>query len=209
MKQDTRTRILVASLLLFNERGEPNTSINAIADAADLSPGNLHYHFRKKADIVEALLDEFSADMRRVLEPPEAGSMTVDDFWIFLHLAVEVLATYRFLFRDLETLTASYPKARRDLRRFVRALVAATHLYVNALQTESVLDIGKHEVAVLCRNLVILTLFSGRFDAVADSGVSADEAGLRIARSVLSLLLPYADAQAAPLLVHLAERYMH
>ena len=41
-----------------------------IADEVDISPGNLHYHFRKKALIVDALLDEFRVDAARVLDPP-------------------------------------------------------------------------------------------------------------------------------------------
>ena len=88
MRGDTRKRILVTSLLLFNEHGEPATTTNEIADEVDISPGNLHYHFRKKRQIVEALLDEFQADARRVLTQPEHALL--DDFWVFLHLLLEL-----------------------------------------------------------------------------------------------------------------------
>lgn len=97
MKRDTRTRVLVASLSLFNAKGEPNTTTNDIANEADISPGNLHYHFRKKSMLVDALLAEFQADVRRALQPPTNDEITLDDFWAFLHLLLEVFMAYRFL----------------------------------------------------------------------------------------------------------------
>ena len=106
MRGTTRNRILVASLLLFNEHGEPGTTTNEIADEVDISPGNLHYHFQKKRQIVEALLDEFSADAKRVLVVPDDA--TLDDYWVFLHLLLETAAAYRLLLRDLETLGEAF-----------------------------------------------------------------------------------------------------
>ncbi|MDH3548773.1 MAG: TetR/AcrR family transcriptional regulator, partial [Gammaproteobacteria bacterium] len=72
MSGNTRNRVLVASLLLFNEKGEPRTTTNEIANEVDISPGNLHYHFRRKEQIVEALLDAFQTDAQQVLHPPDA-----------------------------------------------------------------------------------------------------------------------------------------
>lgn len=205
-KQDTRTRILVTSLLLFNDQGEPNTTTNDIADEVDISPGNLHYHFRRKADLVEALLAEFQADVRRVLEPP-GDETTIDDFWVFVHLLLETLAAYRFLLRDMETLAATYPKVNRALKNFAKGLQAVMRLYINTLAHNGALYIGDHDAAVVSRNLVVIALFSERFDAVSGADSSADDSALRIAHSVLAILSPYAAEDAAAHLAALSDHY--
>lgn len=205
-KQDTRTRILVTSLLLFNEQGEPNTTTNEIADEVDISPGNLHYHFRKKSALVEALLAEFQADARRVLEPP-GKEATIDDFWMFLHLLLETLAAYRFLLRDMETLVAAYPKVGHALRNFSKGLTAVVQLYIAALGRSGELRINDADIAIASRNLVVIALFSERFDEVSGVATSADDSALRIARSVLAILSPYASDDTLAHLAALSDHY--
>ncbi len=204
--KETRTRILVASLLLFNEHGEPNTTTNEIADEVDISPGNLHYHFRKKSELVEALLAEFQADARRVLQPPDDDTV-IDDFWVFVHLLLETLAAYRFLVRDLETLVAAYPGVGRTFRHFAKGLLAVMQLYVNALSGNGLLHIDPDDAELLSRNLVVIALFSERFDAVTGHALSADESALRIAQSLLALLSPYASHDASDQLAALSRHY--
>ena len=207
MKSDTRNRILVASLLLFNENGEPNTTTNEIADEVDISPGNLHYHFRKKTDIVTALLAEFQADARRLLQPPDAEQTSLDDFWFFLHLLLETTTAYRFLLRDMESLSAAYPKVGNSLRHFARGLTAVFELRLHALAAAGVLQIGHDEIRVASRNLAVIALFSERFDALVDGASTADDSALRIAGLVLNVLKPYVGPGSASHLEELAAHY--
>jgi len=207
MKRDTRTQILVASLSLFNEKGEPNTTTNEIANEADISPGNLHYHFHKKSVLVDALVAEFQADVRRALQPPTNDAITLDDFWAFLHLLLEVVTAYRFLMRDMETLVSNYPNVGRALKGFSLALVAIMQLYVDALRRSAILDVSDQEVPVMCRNLVVILLFSERFDEISGATSSAEDSALRIARSLLGVLLPYSSKESSKLIAALAEHY--
>ena len=207
MKRDTRTQILVASLSLFNESGEPNTTTNDIANEADISPGNLHYHFRRKSMLVDALLSEFQADVRRALQPPTNDEITLDDFWAFLHLLLEVFTAYRFLLRDMETLVSTYPNVGRALKGFARGLTAVMQLYIEALRRNTVLEIDDQEVPVMCRNLVVISLFSERYDEISGAESSTEVSALRIARSVLGILLPYSSEETSQLIATLAEHY--
>ncbi len=206
MKGDTRNRILVASLLLFNEHGEPATRTNQIADEVDISPGNLHYHFRRKEQIVSALLDEFQADARRVLSPPDEA-ISIDDFWVFLHDLLELAAAYRFLFRDLEALTETYPRVGRVLGQFATALAGLFEIYLRYLTGAGWLRIEDSDAAVVARNMAVIALFSERFDGLAGITASADDNALRIAGSILNLLKPFAARDAGEYVGDLAAHY--
>ena len=207
MAGKTRNRILITSLLLFNEHGEPNTTTNDIADEVDISPGNLHYHFRKKEQVVEALLDEFRADARRVLQPPEDFPVSIDDFWVFLHLLLECTAAYRFLFRDLESLTEKYPHVGRALGQFAKGLAAVFELYMRELAKSGELDVSEDDAAIVSRNLAVIALFSERFDGLTGQIDSADDTALRTAGSILNALKPWSAAAALGHIEALASHY--
>ena len=65
-KPTTRERILDVCRTLFNERGPAEVTTSEIAEAAGISEGNLHYHFRRKEQIVAALFDQFSDALDRI-----------------------------------------------------------------------------------------------------------------------------------------------
>ena len=58
MRRDIRHEILQAAKILFNERGYNVVSTRDIADTLGISKGNLTYYFKKKEEIVEAILAE-------------------------------------------------------------------------------------------------------------------------------------------------------
>ena len=207
MTRDTRTRILVASLLLFNEHGEPNTALNDIADEIDISPGNLHYHFRKKSDVVSALLAEFQADARQVLQPAQTTTASLDDFLVFLHSLLELKEAYAFLWRDMETLVVDQPNVGNALKHFARGLGATFELLLHGLVATGVLNLDEQDMPIVARNLAVIALFADRFDALVGADESVDDAALRIAAAVLDVLRPLAATGAATHIEDLATHY--
>ena len=92
MKKNTREEILTTAKRLFNERGYNSVSTRDIADALNISKGNLTYYFKKKEEIIEALLDEPSETV-----PPDAPVDLAGLDAFFLHIG-EVVAENAFYF---------------------------------------------------------------------------------------------------------------
>ena len=117
----TRDRILEVSLLLFNEEGESALSSVDIANALEISPGNLYYHFKGKDAINRALFDRFEEEMRVILRGSKGGLASIEDNWVYIYILLEEIYDFRFFYRDLAGLLARYP----DLAVRFRSLVAA------------------------------------------------------------------------------------
>jgi AcrR family transcriptional regulator len=66
---DTRERILLTAMDLYNRKGLAHVSIDEIAQAMGISNGNLNYHFPRKRDLVRAMLERLDARMREALSP--------------------------------------------------------------------------------------------------------------------------------------------
>lgn len=58
----TRERIVDRALALFQEHGYEKTTMRAIADACDLSPGAAYYHFKSKEELVFHFYTRTSAE---------------------------------------------------------------------------------------------------------------------------------------------------
>lgn len=76
MKRDTRQAILNTAQALFREKGYNAVSVGEIAAALGISKGNLTYYFKRKEEIVEALLEgaasTFPTEPPRTLEDLDA-----------------------------------------------------------------------------------------------------------------------------------------
>jgi AcrR family transcriptional regulator len=77
-KQRTRQTILDVALELFAERGYRNTTLEQIADAAEISTGTLFAYFPSKEDILFPDERRFYDELGHQLENRTAGGTTLD-----------------------------------------------------------------------------------------------------------------------------------
>lgn len=115
----TKDRILLTSLTLFNEEGEPNVTTVDIAAELDISPGNLYYHFKGKEAIIETLYLAMERELLDILRAPIQDSINVEDIWLYLYVVFEQIHKYRFFYRNIADILGRYPKLRK---RFARLL---------------------------------------------------------------------------------------
>ncbi len=202
----TPERILSAALDLFNRFGEPNVTTNRIADELEISPGNLHYHFRTKQSLIDELFARFEQRMLELLSVPEQRIPDLEDVWLFLHLAFEIIAEYRFLYRDLTELCARNRRLHQRFRALLKLSIETADALCLGLVERGHMQIDPEERTVLARNIVLICSYWVAFDQVLDS--DQEPRPERAAWQVISLVSPYLRGPARSQMKALGEAYL-
>jgi AcrR family transcriptional regulator len=206
--QRTRQRILAGGLELFNAEGEANVTTGTIAAAVGISPGNLYYHFRNKDEIVEQLFRQL--EERMAVEPAIAtdAAGAIEDLWLYLHLMLEAIWEYRFLYRNLDDLTARNRRLRERFNRIAERKLGAVARLCEGLVAAGAMRASADEMRTLARNVLVVATYwlnfqslrGRRGDAAADLGQGAHQ--------VMSLIAPYLVGDARRHLDRLSRIYI-
>ncbi|WP_055135753.1 TetR/AcrR family transcriptional regulator [Pseudomonas corrugata] len=200
----TRDRILECALHLFNEKGEPNVSTLEIANEMGISPGNLYYHFHGKEPLILGLFEHFQVELSPLLNPPADAQLAPEDYWLFLHLIVERLAQYRFLFQDLSNLAGRLPKLAKGIRQLLNALKRTLASLLAQLKAQGLLVSGTQALGQLVEQITLTLLFSLDYQRILDREGEVRLVVYQIMMLVAPHLLPAAKATTE----RLALRYL-
>lgn len=208
-RRDTRELILSTSLELFNEHGEPNVTTNHIADEADISPGNLYYHFRSKDDIVIELFKRFLTRFKPLIEISEESLREAEQLWFQLHLSFELKGEFRFLYRNLSDLTARIPDLDRAMRGLLVRERQSAWNSLTGLEREGVLSIDPLQKEMLTDSILLALTYWIPFSEMFEPGGLEDGHAqtLAIAR-VLLTITPYFREPEKSQFIAIAHRYL-
>lgn len=205
---NTRDRILEVSLDLFNREGVAAVSTHRIATETDISPGNLHYHFKTKQQIVTWLFRRFEGRIVPCLEAA-AGVTAIDDVWLTLHLTFEAIDAYRFVYRDIAFLLNEYPALEQQAQALVMANLIAARESCARLAESGVLRASIDDVEMLALQMVFTTTCWFSFTRLTPVHARSDHGGPGFAAYyTLTLLSPYVVGEARDYLNYLRGKYL-
>ncbi|MDM0079555.1 TetR/AcrR family transcriptional regulator [Variovorax sp. J31P179] len=205
---NTRDRILLTSLALFNAEGLAAVSTHKIAAEMGISPGNLHYHFKAKQLIVERLFMRFEQRLG-LLNGSTTAVAAIDDLWLALHLRFEAIDEYRFVYRDMAFLAAEYPALGQRAQDLTAQNLLAAQSLCEGLVASGVIQTSAEQARILALQIVFTTtcwlsferLVPGReAEAQADPGLAAFY--------TLTLISPYVSSDSRAYLDYLRGKYL-
>lgn len=205
----TRDRILATSLELFNLCGEPNVTTIDIANEMEISPGNLYYHFRNKDEIISELFQDFETSMSEVLQSDLNSELEMMDYWMFVHLILEKIWEYRFLYRDPATILERNDRLRKKFNRILDKKAASCRSIVNMMSETGLITIHEDEAERLITNAVITCTYWLNYQHIRHQGqyAEADDLGLGV-HQIMSLFAPYLPQAGQEMLDAVAATYL-
>lgn len=209
-RRNTRELILETGLALFNDQGEANVSTNLIALEADISPGNLYYHFRHKEEISLELFKRYLLEMSPLLEPQPDSDPNLSDLHLRLHLIFETMERYRFLFSNLADMTARIPNLREAMNGLLGRQSASLTNVLERLGRAGVVDIDEIATEQLVNNLMLLMTYWIPYAQVrGEAGLQDGSSSAHAVARALYLLIPYLKTAEREELRLAAQEYLN
>ena len=102
---NNKEKIITKAKELFNSEGYQNVSLRDIAAACGISPGNLTYHFKKKEDLILAVMENIYTEIFDLL--PQMTSHTPGELRHSLVQFDEIINRHLYYFSNIVTLGES------------------------------------------------------------------------------------------------------
>jgi AcrR family transcriptional regulator len=134
----TQTLIVNTAIKLFNEFGAHHVSTNRIADACNLSKGNVHYHFKNKESLIQSIFERMTREIEEdwgedYLHP------TLEHMAEMFHRQLHMIWEYRFFYRELTPLLHNDRLLKRSFAALRKRRIVQLEVFFESLIDEGFL----------------------------------------------------------------------
>ncbi|MEM5775542.1 MAG: TetR/AcrR family transcriptional regulator [Anaerolineaceae bacterium] len=156
---NTKERIEEQALLLFSRQGYHETSVNEIAEAADVNEGTIFRLFNSKKELFRAVVEKAASDSDINLMDLQL-SLSMEDLRV--DLAKIVLESFRIYFEKLHIIRLSVAGMIQfeELREFGYLIIPALEnffkTYLNEMEARRIIQVKDLDITA---NLFLSTLF--------------------------------------------------
>ncbi len=137
--RETQALIISTALKLFNEHSSGAVSTNRVAEACDISKGNLHYHFKTKKEIIQSIFKGISDEMNQGWYQDHLDPTVTHMAEMFARQLL-LIHEYRFFYREMPALLRSDPVLLRRYQENRDKRMAALEDYFGELIRVGVMD---------------------------------------------------------------------
>lgn len=130
----TKQKIIDAAVQCFNGMGIANVRLQHIADAANVSVGNMTYHYRNKESIVEAIWEQLVQKQRDLLAEFRIVPL-FEDIDRLLASTFELQQAYRFFYIDTLEVMRAYPEIQKAHQQHIAWQVLQMELAIRFNQS--------------------------------------------------------------------------
>ena len=135
----TKQKIIDAAVQCFNREGIANVRLQHIADQANVSVGNMTYHYRNKEAIVQAVWEQLVQQQKDLLAEFRILPL-FEDVDRLMSSTFDLQQQYRFFYLDTLEVIRAFPEIESAHRQ---------HIVWQALQMETALQFNQSRGALL------------------------------------------------------------
>jgi len=139
LAKDTKQRILRAALSNFNELGYFNVRLQHIADTANMSVGNMAYHFQHKVEMFNVIYKNWRKQQGFLLADIHLTPI-FENFDTFLQQTYQLQEQYRFLYIDQLELVRMSAEVRLGYQEYFQNQQDQLDILLALYQARGVID---------------------------------------------------------------------
>ncbi len=162
----TKEKILKTALKLFNETSTQAATTNHIAAAMSMSPGNLHYHFANREEIILKLYMQRREEFNNISKNYPSS---ITDLANFHEEIFKIEWQYRFFYRELLSLLGRDDKLKKIYQKEIIQEKKRTRKIIQNLRDNRILEIPYDNIIdYLCDIIILINQFWGSYMQLID-----------------------------------------